>query len=1162
ERMYRTGDLARWNPDGNLEYVGRADQQVKIRGFRIELGEIEAVLTAHPDVHQAAVIVREDTPGDRRLVAYAVTPTDGQQLRAYLTTRLPAHMVPAAIVVLGALPLTGNGKLDRAALPPPVVTSPATAAEPRNEREALLCGLFADVLGVARVGVDDDFFALGGDSIIAVQLVSRARAAGLLITPRTVFGQRTPAAIAAHAHDNAESTADEPDAAIGAFPLTPIMRWLTERGGGVQGFCQWMSVELPVGLDGHHLAEAVQALLDHHDALRMRVRRVDGDWLAEILPRERIRAEEVIDRIDVAWLGGAAVPEAVVGEQVTAQQARLCPEAAAVVRVAWFDRGPGEPGTALLVLHHCVVDGVSWRILLPDLLAACASLRAGGTPRLAPVGTSFRSWALRLRPRPAEIPLWTRMLTAPDPLVGARPLDPAVDVMGRVRQLTLELPPEPTEALLTVVPAAFHGRINDVLLTALALAVSGWRGRRGHAEDAPVLVDVEGHGREEDVVAGADLTRTVGWFTSIFPLALDPGTTWSEVQDNGPAIGRALKRVKEQLRSVPDNGVGYGLLRYLDPDTGAELAGHPAPQLGFNYLGRFGGPGAGGLGAATDPAMPVAHAVELNAFTRDDTGGPRLVANWSWPDSLLAEHDVQELADNWFQALRLLVEHATRPGVGGHTPSDFPLVSVSQREIDRWAVDRPWLADVWPLTPLQQGLLFHSSYDRLAADVYLVQLSVELHGQVDGEALRAAATGLLAGHENLRVGFVHRESAEPVQILHSGLQPPWRDVDLSGAVDVEAELDRLLSDDREQRFDLATPPLLRFILVHLDQDRHLLVFTHHHILLDGWSVPLLVGELLSRYESPDDRFQPPRARPYRDYLAWLAGRDRAAAEAAWRQALSDVDGPTLVAPERVGVQAVRPEHVNTELSEELTTALTEWARSQGLTLNTVVQGAWAVLLGRLTGRDDVVFGTTVSGRSPELTGVESVVGLLINTVPVRVRLRPGEPLSAMFARVQDEQSRLIAHHHLGLVDVQRVAGIGELFDTLTVFENYPLDLGSHQSPTSALRIGRLTGSDAPHYPLTLVAVPGPRLRLRLSYRPDVFDQEQARSLVTRMVALLRAAVADPDQPVARLDRPAPLPGASAVEPGRVVGTLPGLFEERVGLVAGAVAVSGGGVVVS
>ncbi|WP_433337018.1 amino acid adenylation domain-containing protein [Spirillospora sp. CA-294931] len=681
-RMYRTGDLGRWLSDGRLEYLGRSDQQVQLRGFRIELGEIEAVLARH--VSDAAVIVR-----DERLIAYVVG--DSTDLRRLAAQKLPTHMVPAAVVELDALPLTVNGKLDRKALPDPDFSAKVSDRAPATPHEETLAGLFAEVLGLERVGTDDGFFDLGGDSIIAIQLVSRTRQSGLVITPRDVFQHQTVQELAAIArpvsHDDQIET-EAPGTGIGPVPVTPIVAWLRDRVNGdadlIAGFHQSILLRTPPGVGLDRLTAAFQRVIDHHDLLRLRLD-VDGDaWQPVVRPAAS--AEPLVTRIDVAGLDTDKVRE-VLDEQAAAARDRLDPREGVTAQLVWLDAGE-EQGRLLVMLHHLVVDGVSWRILLPDLVTAWAG------EDLAPVGTSFRRWAQRLTTidRSAELDTWLDIVDGPEQRLAGRALDPRVDIAARTRSLTLDLPPDVTGPLLTEVPAAFHGRVNDVLLTGLTLAVARWRAQHG-GRGTGVLIDLEGHGRE-DVFPGADVSRTVGWFTSIHPVRLDAGPVgWSEIVAGGPAAGAALKRVKEQLRAIPDNGIGYGLLR-----DDEELAGYAPAQIAFNYLGRVATGGEDdhwGLAPeepppGEDPQMPVAHALEVNAVTRDLPGGPVLGVTWTWPGGLLDRESVRELAEGWFTALRGLAAHVSGGTAGGFTPSDL-LVDLDQGEIDR--LQSAWRTD-------------------------------------------------------------------------------------------------------------------------------------------------------------------------------------------------------------------------------------------------------------------------------------------------------------------------------------------------------------------------------------------------------------------------------------------------------------------------------------
>ncbi|MEV5593240.1 condensation domain-containing protein, partial [Streptomyces sp. NPDC052496] len=698
-----------WTTHHTLEYLGRTDNQIKIRGFRIELGEIEAALTDTSGVTDALATVRQDGPSGRQLVGYVTT--DGTApnpagLRTRLAAILPDYMVPAAVVVLDRWPLTPNGKIDRKALPAPGFTGAGAAGRaPRTPREDILASIYTDVLGLDTVTVDDSFFELGGDSISSMRVVSRARENGLTLTVQQVFQHRTVAELAQVATETSTAWAAADDG-VGSFPMTPIMHWLHELGGEVAGFNQSATVRVPAGMDLARLTTSVQSWLSHHDILRLRMTTAeDGSWQPVVAERDAVAADAVLRRVDIAGLPPQA-RDAAMAEEGEQARLRLSPQEGSVVQLVWYDAGPETPGLLQIVAHHLAVDGVSWHILVPDLREAWEATAAGRGPKFAPVATSFRAWATRLAEAAQEpaweagLDVWSRHAGAgPDaPAVaeaplGSRELDPHQDTAGTAQDLELTLPPERTEPLLTTVPAAFHASVGDVLLSAFALAAREWRRRRGEAVDG-VLVDLEGHGRE-DIVPGADLSGTVGWFTSLYPVRLAPAAAdWSEVRAAGPAVGESLKLVKEQLRALPGNGVGYGLLRHLNPRLGPVLAQLPAPQLGFNYLGRFEATDAeAGAGqpwtmvsglpspAPRDSGMPLAHPVEVNALTQDLADGPRLRVTWSWATGLLREGDVRELAELWFEALDAVTAHARGAGAGGHSPSDLSL-GLSQAEID------------------------------------------------------------------------------------------------------------------------------------------------------------------------------------------------------------------------------------------------------------------------------------------------------------------------------------------------------------------------------------------------------------------------------------------------------------------------------------------------
>ncbi|GAA1959374.1 amino acid adenylation domain-containing protein [Amycolatopsis minnesotensis] len=674
-RMYRSGDLARRRADGALEYRGRSDDQVKVRGFRIEPGEIESVLGGHPAVSQVVVLLREDEPGTRRLVGYVVPsgqPPAPPELREHAARSLPGHMVPAGFVVLDRLPLTSNGKLDRDALPAPDFGALDSGGRARDETEAILCGLFAEVLGLPEVGVDGGFFDLGGDSILSIQLVSRAWEAGLTISPRDVLVRQSVAGLAevARSHDGAGSaTADDP---VGTVPATPIIARLAELGGPIEQYNLAMLVRVPAGLSRTGLLTALGTLLDRHDALRSRLDRTGG-WTLEIGARGTVSAADLLHRVDMSTSDRSdpatgAVDPALMSAEFAAAQRRLAPDSGVMVQAVWFDAGDERPGRLLMMAHHLVIDAVSLRVLIGELGVAGDAVVSGVPGRLPPPATSVRRWARELeaqassQARIAELPLWTEILRRPGPPLGGRELDPARDVMTAGRGFVLRLPADRTRALLTAVPAAFGAGAHDALHTALALAVARWR----TGTTTGLLVDLQGHGRDA-ISPGLDCSRTVGWLVNVFPAWFDPGDIgWDEVLAAGPALGTAVRRVRDQLRALPDNGLGYGMLRYLNPRTRPQLAALPQPRLKFNYLGRFTVADdaqnwaptaelAGVLGGGQDEGMRVSHALESTVYIAGQAGRAELTAFWGWLDGVLAEDAVRKLAEYWMAALEAIV---------------------------------------------------------------------------------------------------------------------------------------------------------------------------------------------------------------------------------------------------------------------------------------------------------------------------------------------------------------------------------------------------------------------------------------------------------------------------------------------------------------------------
>ncbi|OVY87569.1 non-ribosomal peptide synthetase, partial [Pseudomonas aeruginosa] len=1067
ERMYRTGDLARYRADGVIEYAGRIDHQVKLRGLRIELGEIEARLLEHPRVREAAVLAVDG----RQLVGYVVLESEGgdwrEALAAHLATSLPEYMVPAQWLALERMPLSPNGKLDRKALPAPEVSvAQAGYSAPRNAVERTLAEIWQDLLGVERVGLDDNFFSLGGDSIVSIQVVSRARQAGLQLSPRDLFQHQNIRSLALAAKAGAATAEQGP--ASGEVALAPVQRWFFERAiPNRQHWNQSLLLQARQPLDGDRLGRALERLQAQHDALRLRFREERGAW-------HQAYAEQAGEPL---WRRQAGSEEALLALCEEAQRS-LDLEQGPLLRALLVDMADGSQ-RLLLVIHHLAVDGVSWRILLEDLQRLYADLDAD----LGPRSSSYQAWSRHLHEQAGarldELDYWQAQLhDAPHALPCENPHGALEN--RHERKLVLTLDAERTRQLLQEAPAAYRTQVNDLLLTALARATCRWSG------DASVLVQLEGHGRE-DLGEAIDLSRTVGWFTSLFPLRLTPAAD----------LGESLKAIKEQLRCVPDKGVGYGLLRYLaGEEAAARLAALPQPRITFNYLGRFDRqfdgaallvPATESAGAAQDPCAPLANWLSIEG----QVYGGELSLHWSFSREMFAEATVQRLVDDYARELHALIEHCLDPRHRGVTPSDFPLAGLSQTQLDELSLDPDSVRDIYPLSPMQQGMLFHSLHG--TEGDYVNQLRMDIGG-LDPDRFRAAWQATLDAHEILRSGFLWKDGwPQPLQVvfeqatLELRLAPPGSDPQ------------RQAEAEREAGFDPARAPLQRLVLVPLANGRMHLIYTYHHILMDGWSNAQLLAEVLQRYAGQEVAATVGR---YRDYIGWLQSRDAKATESFWRDRLASLEMPTRLARQARTEQPGQGEHLR-ELDPQTTRQLASFAQGQKVTLNTLVQAAWALLLQRHCGQETVAFGATVAGRPAELPGIEAQIGLFINTLPVIAAPQPQQSVADYLQGMQALNLALREHEHTPLYDIQRWAGHGgeALFDSILVFENFPVAEALRQAPAD-LEFSTPSNHEQTNYPLTLGVTLGERLSLQYVYARRDFDAADIAELDRHLLHLL------------------------------------------------------------
>ena len=1096
-RMYRTGDLGRWRSDGVLEFGGRSDDQVKLRGFRIEPGEIEAALERLEGVGQAAVVVRE-IAGEARLVGY-VTPqgnTDSTAsllepsvLRAGLSAGLPEYMVPSAFVVLGSFPLSPSGKLDRRGLPAPEITGVSEYEAPVTPDEALLCRLFGELTGAARVSVTESFFALGGDSISAIRLVSHARRGGLYLEVRDVFRYPDPRGLASVGVKVAAVVERLPE--VGPLRATPLAQWFLEEAGPIDRFNQAVSVRPTADIDPVVIETALRSLIKRHGALRLRYACSSG---LEILSPEAA-PQFSLDLLD------EGLGEVAANAVLSSASEGLSPSEGRMVVGVWN----AARRELLLVIHHLSIDGVSWRVLLEELALLCA----GET--LPSLGHGLQDWMGYLtseaaRPeRIGELEYWQDQTRAQYCL----PLDGVVpeteNTLGNAAHHSYVLDAQHTRLVLEA-PSVYRAEINDLLIAALGMALGRWSKEAGR-DVGSVVIDLEGHGREPGA-SGLDLTQTIGWFTSLYPVRLDlDHIDIADAFAGGDSAGHVLMRSKEVLHSIPDKGLGYGVLERLNAETGLQLRAQSGAPIVFNYLGSFEQVlehgwqlcESGLVGVEQDSGQRRQHLIDVNAIL---TASGAMQVGWSYPVDMIDAGVIARVAEYFGDALIALSTHChARPLAQRWSLVDLEAGvrnRITALELGELEVLYPDMERVVALTPLQQGLVFESIALPVGAmDPYHVNLALELAGDVDPDRVTASWRSIVQRHEILRLGLPGSVQGQGVGVIRGLSHFDFRVITASETV----VLEDVLEADRREGFDLCSAPLFRGRLILRGSLAPWLVISNHHVVMDGWSLSVLMKDLLDSYAGIG----------LGAHLAWweraeeIALRPLDTAQAYWRSYLSECDGPCVLDLPVSGEAGSGFGEVKEVLSEALTADLLRFGRRVGITPAIVVQGAYMLVVRQLAGSNQVMIGTTRSGRSGIDPREDSGVGLYINTLPVYSEVKDNLSIGDWLSGLQQDQAEQGSYEHLALNDVQRLVPGGEsgsgLFEAMYVFENYPERASSAQG-AGALQARLISAFDATQYPLALQAFGAGELGLRLTYDRGRFGQEAAGHVMQQVLHIL------------------------------------------------------------
>ncbi|MBD0255793.1 MAG: amino acid adenylation domain-containing protein [Cytophagales bacterium] len=1113
DRLYRTGDVGRWLPNGELEYLGRSDNQVKIRGNRLELGEVEAQLLRHPAVENAVVAVGGQDE-DKHLVAYLVAAgkVSNKALRAFLAT-LPDYMIPSRFVCLEALPLTSNGKIDHEALALLEGSEESHEyAAPASDMERLLVEIFESVLGKRGVGVEDDFFALGGDSIKAVQIVSRLHKAGFKLEVRDVFEHVVLRDLALRVKTAVAVAEQAP--VTGAVPLTPIQKQFFANPSGRHHYNQAVLLHLNAPVREPVVRAVFGKVQAHHDALRM-VFEVEADGTV----RQQNRDTDLPVALTAFDFSGAEDGALRLEAACRAIQAGMDLANGPLMQVALFHLKDGD--RLLVAIHHLVVDGVSWRILLEDVETLLGQAEKGQRLELPPKTDSFKGWAEKLRAYADSAPLlreaaFWRALEENEAEPLYRDFDGADNSYRNRGRYSFSLDANLTEQLLTKPYRAYTIDMNVSLLAALARSIGRVWGQKR------IAINLEGHGREE-IIKDVNLSRTVGWFTSIYPVLLDCTA--------GSDFAAQLPGLKEQLKAIPFNGIGYGLLKYL---TAAEQPGGSGfalqPEITFNYLGQFttGGAGQGRFRPAAEKMGDVIGEDRVADGLVDVVGfvGPdrTLTVTFEYSRSHYEGATIETLAEQYKTAITDLVAHCAKISRRVLTPSDLSYPGLKAEEL-RSLQTAYQVEDVYGLSPMQEGMYFHNMMNNHTND-YFVQTSYKLRGNLDVACVEQSFNQLFSRHSILRTSFINDGAGRLLQVVEKERNITLVYEDISNSEEKEAFIREFKAQDRARLFDLSKDALMRLAILRLGEEEYEVIWTHHHILMDGWCGVILIKEFYELYfshlENRPSRLL--RSKPYAEYIKWVKEQDKAESKRFWQTYLKDYN-QYLNLPKAAATTSHYDNQVaSLALTPGQTKKLQELCARYNVTPSNFVETVWAVLLGRYNNAGDVVFGRVVSGRPAEIVGVEGMVGLFINTVPVRMKFGEKTRFIELVKKVQQEELDSRNYHYLPLAEIQSCSALKkDLVNHLFIFENYPL--GEHiegvvedagKNVRDALQVTDVEVFEQTNYDLNVIVHVGKSLVAKLNYNANVYDPVVMARVCQQFETMLARTIERADLEIAQV----------------------------------------------
>lgn len=1066
--MYNTGDLGRWLPDGSIEYLGRTDNQVKIRGHRIECGEIETILNAYPEVKHSVVQQIQNASGNKKLASWIVFKGESkiEELQIYISNQLPGYMIPSYFTVINKVPLNNNGKVDKKALPKPEIQTASTKnfVKPKNEKEQILVSVWKEVLGMDQLSIKDSFFELGADSIIIIQMISKLIMHGYRLKPKQVFQLKTIEKLAKMMEPIRKGQQVDQGKISGEIPLGEIQKWFFDFNK--EHYNYW-NLPVLISLDNVpekvNLTKALNELVIHHDLLRAKFYKDENENWKQFI-------SETIKPIAIEYVKIENNKED--EKRIHAQkiQQSLLLETGVLCRVVVYIL-PQEKVELFICMHHLVVDGISWRILVEDLITLLEK-----PDTVLPLKTSsFRDWIEAIEnyknnELKEQKGYWDEIQDALESQNILPELNfSSPDTEANASEYLVVLSKDETQKLINKTHQTYKTEYNDILITALSRAMHDIT-----LEDK-LIVTLEGHGRE-DISEKIDISRTVGWFTTAFPVIF--------TNKRESILREQILATKNTIRSIPEKGLGYGLLTY----------NKTVHQVCFNYLGRLDQSGQAfelapnSTGMYHDPEAIRPYPIELNCWINNNIFEAKInVPGYTSKYDVLGERFIYHLAQ--------IIEHCSTTDEYSYQASDFDSVTLTEEEL---TVLPSGIKDVYPLTMNQEGMLYqHINYPD--AKVYFSQVKQELKGKIDIPILEKAIQQVVQTYDSLKTQFLWEGLNKPLQLIHNTVKIELQYSDLSKKEDRDVELNEILDSDMNNLFNLSELTTPRFHLINFQKEESILLMSFHHILLDGWSLFLVINSIIDTYHNISKNFsyqiEVKSANTFKDFILNYSKAE--IKESFWKKYLRGIEPlPDISIEIREKGLKQKVKQNTIIIDEQKTDALKKLAVNKEITLNTIIQTAWSLALAQFKGDNDVVYGTTFSARLPEIKDVQKITGMLINSLPLRVNLHNQyETIIEVSKRIQNTLIDLQEHQLVELNESYIAANLDtskQYFDSILVFENY---VNEANVAHDLIQLGEVKAYEHTNFPLSVVVVPEEEMTIRISYQESVYNQKQIQELL-------------------------------------------------------------------